>query len=244
MSIRVTRRRLFSDSAKIAGGVFIFGTGLAFLGHRSKSSASQALRPPGARNGDEFLGACVRCGLCVEACPFDTLKLAVHEDPVPAGTPFFEARKIPCEMCEDLPCVKACPSGALDPALVDVDAAKMGVAVLIDPETCLNMQGLRCDVCYRECPLLDRAISLEMRRNPRTGAHAIFAPTVHADACTGCGKCEHVCVLEEAAIKVVPAELARGRLGEHYRFGWKDDASESLPQFFDPPDRLPQEEAP
>ena len=24
----------------------------------------------------DFLGACVRCGLCVEACPYDTLKLA------------------------------------------------------------------------------------------------------------------------------------------------------------------------
>ena len=45
----------------------------------------------------------------------------------------------------------------------------------------------------------------------------MFLPTVHADACTGCGKCEKSCVLEEAAIKVVPTKIARGELGHHYR---------------------------
>ncbi|HHD2610913.1 4Fe-4S binding protein, partial [Escherichia coli] len=45
-------------------------------------------------------------------------------------------------------------------------------------------------------------------------------PTVHSDACTGCGKCEKVCVLEQPAIKVLPLSLAKGELGHHYRFGW------------------------
>ncbi len=27
-------------------------------------------------------------------------------------------------------------------------------------ENCLNFQGLRCDVCYRECPKIDEAITL------------------------------------------------------------------------------------
>ena len=52
--------------------------------------------------------------------------------------------------------------------------------------------------------------------------HAMFLPTVHAEACTGCGKCEKSCVLEEAAIKVLPASLARGRGGEHYQLGWEE----------------------
>jgi len=53
---------------------------------------------------------------------------------------------------------------------------------------------------------------------------------VHADACTGCGKCEKSCVLERAAIKVLPVALARGELGHHYRLGWeeKQKAGESL----------------
>ncbi len=60
----------------------------------------------------------------------------------------------------------------------------------------------------------------ELERNTRTGKHARFLPTVHSDACTGCGKCEKVCVLEQPAIKVLPLSLAKGELGHHYRFGW------------------------
>ena len=40
------------------------------------------------------------------------------------------------------------------------------LAVLIDQENCLNFQGLRCDVCYRVCPLIDEAITLELAHNP------------------------------------------------------------------------------
>jgi len=55
-------------------------------------------------------------------------------------------------------------------------------------------------------------------------------PTVRADSCTGCGKCEHACVLDEAAIKVLPKRLARGSPGKHYRLGWeeKQRAGDSL----------------
>ena len=133
-------------------------------------------------------------------------------------------------MCDDIPCVVACPSGALDETLTDIDQARMGVAVLIDRENCLNLQGLRCDVCFRVCPLINKAITLDVQHNVRSGKHAIFVPTVHSDACTGCGKCEKACVLTEAAIKVIPHELAMGELGEHYRWGWreKDKAGNSL----------------
>jgi formate hydrogenlyase subunit 6/NADH:ubiquinone oxidoreductase subunit I len=41
-------------------------------------------------------------------------------------------------MCEDIPCVKACPTGALDHSLKDINKSKMGLAVLVDHETCLN----------------------------------------------------------------------------------------------------------
>ncbi len=94
--------------------------------------------------------------------------------------------------------------------MTDIDQARMGVAVLIDHETCLNYLGLRCDVCYRVCPLIDKAITLELQHNQRTGKHAMFLPTVHSDVCTGCGKCEHACVLEEAAIRWCLASSPRG----------------------------------
>ena len=83
------------------------------------------------------------------------------------------------------------PDQALDHGLTDINKAKMGIAVLIDHETCLNFLGLRCDVCYRVCPVIDKAITLDMQPNQRTGRHAMFLPTVHSEHCTGCGKCEN-----------------------------------------------------
>ncbi|WP_271271183.1 ferredoxin-type protein NapG [Aliamphritea hakodatensis] len=218
------RRQFFTDVARGASAAGMIGLGLTAWASSAKRSDPQAIRPPGALSGDDFLNACLRCGLCVEDCPYDTLKLATLFDPAPSGTPWFEARKVPCEMCEDIPCVAACPSGALDPALKNIDDARMGTAVLIDEKNCLNFQGLRCDVCYRVCPLIDEAITLERQRNSRTGKHALFIPTVQSDACTGCGKCEEACVLDETAIKVLPLELASGTLGQHYRLGWEEKA--------------------
>lgn len=119
----------------------------------------------------------------------------------------------------------------------------MGLAVLLDHENCLNWQGLRCDVCHRVCPLINKAITLEHQHNTRTDKHAKFIPTVHSEYCTGCGKCEEACVLEEAAIKVLPLSLALGKLGQHYRLGWeeKDKAGHSLiPEALTMPTRKPE----
>lgn len=118
-----------------------------------------AVAPARAINENAFASACVRCGQCVQACPYDTLKLATLASGLSAGTPYFVARDIPCEMCEDIPCAKVCPSGALDREIESIDDARMGLAVLVDQENCLNFQGLRCDVCYRECPKIDEAIT-------------------------------------------------------------------------------------
>ena len=216
------RRRFMADGARLAGGALLVALGLGLYARQAKSLPPTALRPPGALSEDRFLGACARCGLCVRACPYDTLSLARLGDGVTLGTPYFTARRVPCEMCEDIPCVAACPTGALDKKLKQIVDARMGLAVLVDHENCLNYRGLRCDVCYRACPLIDKAITLELHENLRTGRHTLFIPVVHSAACTGCGKCEKSCVLEEAAIKVLPAALARGELGHHYRLGWEE----------------------
>ncbi|MCB2102414.1 MAG: ferredoxin-type protein NapG [Rhodobacterales bacterium] len=237
-----SRRQFLADTARTACGVGVAGLVLGLMAKQARSLPPTALRPPGAGTEDSFLGACIRCGLCVRDCPYPTLSLAELGDPVPVGTPYFVARKAPCEMCDDIPCVAACPTGALDPALTDIDKSRMGLAVLIDEETCLNFLGLRCDVCYRVCPVIDKAITLERSHNVRTGHHAVFIPTVHSEHCTGCGKCERSCVLEEAAIKVMPLALAKGQIGGHYRLGWKEKEKaghELVPGLFDMPDRLP-----
>ncbi len=225
------RRRFLKDAAGVAGGAGLLALGAGMYAKQASALPATAIRPPGALAEDDFLAACVRCGLCVRDCPYDTLKLAKLGDGVATGTPYFEARAIPCEMCEDIPCVVACPSGALDRGLTDIGKAKMGLAVLIDQENCLNFLGLRCDVCYRVCPVIDKAITLERMHNPRSDRHAMLLPTVHSEHCTGCGKCEKSCVLPgESAIKVLPIKLAQGSKAEHYLRGWeeKDAAGESL----------------
>jgi ferredoxin-type protein NapG len=160
----------------------------------------------------DFLAACVRCGLCVRDCPYDTLKLSDLGDrwqparrTSPRGGALRDVRGHPLR--QGLPDRRARPGSSPTST-----KAQMGLAVLVDHESCLNFLGLRCDVCYRVCPVIDKAITLETQHNPRSDRHAMLLPTVHSDACTGCGKCEKSCVLPEAAIKVFPRELAQGAL--------------------------------
>lgn len=260
----INRRSLLQGTATAATAALLAG-GAAVVARPSLARPAQAIRPPGALPEREFLGACVRCGLCVRDCPPQNLKLSTWGAGMAAdvaiGTPYFVAREIPCEMCEDIPCVKACPTGALDHSLTDITQAEMGVAVLIDEENCLNFLGLRCDVCYRVCPVIDKAITLEKFNNPRSDRHAMLLPTVWSEHCTGCGKCEKSCVLEEAAIKVLPAKVARGELGHHYRknltqrsdvghigqtrAGDKVEPTPDLPRFtHQPVQRLPEQPVP
>ena len=236
------RRRALKELATYCVGASTIAAFLAGLAGLSRSLPAAALRPPGALPEKEFQSACVRCGLCVRSCPYKTLVLSELGDGPAAGTPYFIARDIPCEMCDDIPCVKACPTGALTHSLVDIEKARMGVASLVGRDTCLNMQGLRCDVCYRVCPLIDKAITLQMTHNTRTSKHAIFEPLVHPDACTGCGKCEKACVLEVTAIRVLPMELAKGAQDKHYLRGWEEKkkaGKELVPGMIDLPDRMP-----
>jgi ferredoxin-type protein NapG len=213
--------------------------GLAWSGFiKEGKPAPLILRPPGAVREEQFLASCIKCGMCVEACPYDALELAKPGENKPVGTPYYTPRTNPCYMCEDIPCVPACPTGSLDKTLVsdrdesgelklNIDLAKMGLAV-IDRETCIAYSGIQCDACYRACPLIDRAITVDYTRNIRTGKHAMRAPVVHSEACTGCGLCEKACVTQKAAIFVLPEEIAMGKSSERYIKGWDERDEERM----------------
>jgi len=70
----IDRRQFLGRCAQAAGSVSIIGLLLGTYSEQSKSLPAWAIRPPGAIAENEFLGACVRCGLCVRDCPYDTLK--------------------------------------------------------------------------------------------------------------------------------------------------------------------------
>ena len=201
------RRRFVQGCAGLAGSAGVLGLLLASYSEQAKALPAWAIRPPGALPEDEFSAACVRCGLCVRGCPFDILHLAELGENITTGTPYFVARQGPCEMCEDIPCVAACPTGALSKGLEEIEDAHMGVAVLTGPDTCYAVaRQTGCRACYMACPVKGEAITMERRQSNGRG---YFEPTVHPAACTGCGKCEHACVTEEASIKVLPLALAK-----------------------------------
>ncbi|MDD3059792.1 MAG: ferredoxin-type protein NapG [Sulfurimonas sp.] len=229
----MSERRKFILSMAKGVGLAAMG-GLVWSAYVDEVTASSLmLRPPGALKEDDFLATCIKCGLCVEACPYDTLMLAKPGDNRPLGTPYFVPRDIPCYMCPDIPCVPVCPTGALNEASVtrdgklDINSADMGVAV-VDMKNCIAVWGIQCDACYRACPLLGQAITIEYSKNERTGKHAFMKPVVDSDVCTGCGLCEKACVTEKASIFILPREVALGRAGDYYIKGWDKEDEKRL----------------
>jgi ferredoxin-type protein NapG len=217
----VTRRDFLVKAAQGAAMAATGGLLWVYMLRQEARAHPFALRPPGALAEKDFNAACIKCGQCVNACPFDTLNLAASGGGLPIGTPYFTPRDIPCHLCPDIPCMKACPTGALSPKLEDINESRMGLAV-IDIENCLSWKGLRCEICHRECPIKGKAITLET--HPRNlSKHAMFVPIVHSDACTGCGICERACPTTESAIRILPHSMVQGKIGEHYRLGWTFD---------------------
>jgi len=62
-------------------------------------------------------------------------------------------------------------------------------------------------------------------------------PIVHSQACTGCGMCEEACPTEVAAIRVLNPKLVQGKIGSHYRLGWKSETP--ITQEFKPQESPP-----
>jgi ferredoxin-type protein NapG len=213
---KITRRDLLTGAFKGRNLAVAATAGLLWTYVLDKSRGSPyTIRPPGAQEESEFLATCIKCGECVAACPFEILKLATAGEDPALGTPFLEPRQGPCYMCPDAPCITACPTGSLVPR-TKIEDARMGLAVLIDQENCLAFQGMRCEVCYRTCPLISKAITLELQAPRYPDEHWFFVPLVNSEACTGCGMCEHACVLEKAAIKVLPRAVAKAERGEYF----------------------------
>lgn len=179
-------------AAVVAEGIYSATTG-----------ASSLLRPPGSQGEADFMARCTKCGKCIEACPHKAIFAASMLEGAAAGTPTLEVENRACRLCTDFPCVKACPTGALREVGEKHDV-NMGYAK-INENTCIAYQGLRCEVCYRVCPLIDEAITIEYESIDNDSIHTKFIPTINKEKCTGCGLCVQRCVVRDpkVAMKVV-----------------------------------------
>ena len=106
------------------------------------------LRPPGALEEDIFLASCIKCGQCLQVCPPQVIKLAGISQGFGIGTPYIVPREGACILCSGLPCVLACPTGALAHELSLGKDAEMGLAVISGPDTCLSVKGVN-DLVFR-----------------------------------------------------------------------------------------------
>ena len=152
------------------------------------------LRPPGAVTERQFLQDCTRCDKCIHACPKDAIVKAPKKFGfLVMGTPYIDPIKNPCVMCDDLPCISACPDNALLP-VSSPGEVNMGYAIL-DKKKCQAYGDTFCQQCIIDCPI-PGAITQNKDQQPE----------FHKKICTGCGVCVRSCstVNIPVAIKVKP----------------------------------------
>ncbi len=130
-----TERREFIKYSTLGVLGAIFAGGFVFSTQAVK--AENRLRPPGAVGEKEFLALCIKCGQCLQVCPYHSIKLADIGHGHGVGTPYIDANERGCYACSAVPCVLACPSGALDHSCEKAEDIKMGIAVLEFPDTCI-----------------------------------------------------------------------------------------------------------
>ncbi|RMG73487.1 MAG: 4Fe-4S dicluster domain-containing protein [Nitrospirae bacterium] len=198
----ITRRQFIKELS----GLFLVGF-LPFM------RTDLLLRPPGARR--DFLQRCIRCGKCIEACPYDSIRFPDITSGGSIFTPYIDPLKTPCYLCQQrgpdgidrpiskyLRCGDACPTGALK-RIVNTretlerlpDELKMGISV-INRKLCLAWQYDSCGECYYNCPLKDKALRDRPPGEIIEGATGV-RPYVDPDFCVGCGMCNYVCPVKE-----------------------------------------------
>jgi len=165
----------------------LLGAGLGTLSVAPASLAAKLLespvttnrlRPPGGVPEEIFPAKCIRCGRCVEVCPYRCIVMLDIRAGLSAGTPLVEVEKIPCYLC--MKCVDVCPTGSLQ--RIRQEDTRMGLAV-INRFLCAAWIGTTlCRTCYDKCPYADKAIRLDQLR-----------PVIDPAMCTGCGLCTNAC---------------------------------------------------
>ena len=196
-TVDTTRRALLAGGLGAGGAVL---GGAALLAARPRSG-TPVVRAPGSVPEKDFLRLCVRCGLCIKACPFNVLQpmgLGAGFDGL--WTPRVAADWAGCDpTCTN--CGQVCPTGAIRALPIEEKyVARMGLAV-VNERTCLpHARREACTICQEQCrdagynaiefivvPELDD----DDRPIPGSGYRTPWIPDDRK--CVGCGLCQSRC---------------------------------------------------
>lgn len=152
----------------------------------------EVLRPPGALPEKKFRDTCYRCGNCISVCPAKAIRPFSGEDTTQTGTPHIDPDLAACVVCDELACMKACPSGALK-LVSSPSEIGMGLAE-VNHDHCVRSRGTNCTLCIDKCPFGTEAVHLDAQSRIE----------VLPAACVGCGSCQFYCPAASKAIVVQP----------------------------------------
>ncbi len=134
------KRRDFVKQMVGLGVLGIAAAGTIWGGKELLEREESPLRPPGAMPEHQFLALCIKCGQCLQVCPYDSILLEGVDGKAGVGTAYIDPDRRGCYLCKALPCILACPSGALDHSVADdVRKIHMGVAIIANEDACLAL---------------------------------------------------------------------------------------------------------
>jgi MauM/NapG family ferredoxin protein len=194
-----------------SAGAAVTVVGLSKAIPQNKSTQPFLLRPPGATDPD-FLSQCLRCGVCIQACPTSGLQLSLTKTGWPGiWTPVLVPRLGYCDYSCNT-CGQVCPTGAIPDLTLEEKRQKVIGHAYVDRNRCLPWASDRnCITCEEMCPVPEKAIQLEEVEvfAPDGQPITLQRPYVVQERCIGCGICENHCPLSgQAAIRVYsPTDL-------------------------------------
>jgi ferredoxin-type protein NapG len=134
------KRRQFMKQIAGFGVLGVAAAGGIWAAKDFKRSENR-LRPPGAVEEERFLSMCIKCGQCLQVCPYDSIKLEDIDGKAGVGTAYIAPLERGCYLCEAFPCVLACPTGALDHEANVIEKVHMGMAIVVNASACLALEG-------------------------------------------------------------------------------------------------------
>jgi ferredoxin-type protein NapG len=134
------KRRQFMKQAAGLGVLGIAAAGGIWAAKDFKPE-KERLRPPGAVPEDQYLTMCIKCGQCLQVCPYDSIFLEDYEGKAGVGTAYIDPLARGCYLCEAFPCVLACPTGALDHEANVIEKVHMGMAIVVNESACIALDN-------------------------------------------------------------------------------------------------------